>query len=461
MRNRKKSTEIAITAAMATLFLLICGLACSLGFNQKQVALESRGGEPQRTSVYKHAGWIITRASMHNHSTFSDGCRTPEDLLELARRQGMAILAINDHREGKICVGKRNLMCVKLGGVEQYGYKKYLDHLTGLQATAKKQGMILLKGLEVIPYFYNFGKFPHLVLGGLEDHFTVYNIDDPSVFENMPVRNRFPKKPEAIPDEKPWQKFVDYILKHGGIVHVVHVEGKDDTWYGPVHGGFTAPIYNLHRIKRLTGFSILPMAWHEKTGGPGGLWDTTLLEYMAGMRPRPMWAMGDADYHCKASLAIATTLYYMKEFTEEEVYRCLREGRMVALQGDAFQNTYVAEWWVSDSGEPANYNMHGKEINITGAPVIRFALDHPVDGCRTRLIKNGVVIHEVEGVEFTYTDEEQGKKKEPAFYRVEVVGPRAKRGQFEGPTMPESELFVNPIFIRYRASQENRHVARR
>ena len=39
--------------------------------------------------------------------------------------------------------------------------------------------------------------------------------------------------------------------------------------------------------------------------------------------------------------------------------------------------------------------------------------------------------------------------KEPAFYRVEVSGPRANRGDYDGPTMPASELFVNPIFVRF------------
>ena len=93
--------------------------------------------------------------------------------------------------------------------------------------------------------------------------------------------------------------------------------------------------------------------------------------------------------------------------------------------------------------------MLGREVTLKGAPVVRFALDHPVADCRVRLIRNGKVIAEQGGSEITFTDQEQGRKKEPAVYRVEVVGPRADRGDNDGPTMPASELFVNPILVRF------------
>jgi hypothetical protein len=257
-------------------------------------------------------------------------------------------------------------------------------------------------------------------------------------------------RPEPSPGDTPYQQFVDYITDHGGIVHAVHVESAQDEWLGAVHILTPAPIKNLH-LRHLTGFSITPEGWHEKAGGPGGLWDTDLLEYLAGMRERPLWASGDADYHGPhGSLATSTTLFYMREFAEDEVYRCLREGRMVALQGDAFQDSYVSEWWVSDGGKPSNPVMLGEEVKVKAAPVIRFALDHPVADTRTRLIRNGVVIHEEQGSELSFTDREQADKRAPAFYRVEVIGPRnAAEKSYESATEPDSELFVNPIFVRF------------
>ena len=52
---------------------------------------------------------------------------------------------------------------------------------------------------------------------------------------------------------------------------------------------------------------------------PGGQWDSVLADYLAGLRDRPLWVSADADYHCGGSLAIATTMFYMREFTEAEV----------------------------------------------------------------------------------------------------------------------------------------------
>ncbi len=445
----KTKWGLAIVLTGGIMGLVLSGCSISTGLKKKPVPLSAPTGGPERTPIYRASGWTIARAAMHNHTTYSDGCRSAEDLLELAGREGMAILSYNDHREGKICGGKHQLVCGKVNGIESVGYAAYFEHLRRIQGQAQSRGMIVLKGLEVIPYFYNYGKSPHLVLDGLQAHFTVYGVEDPAVFKQMPVRNTITFKPEPIPDEKPWAKFVDYLVEQGAIVHAVHVEEGADMWYGPAHGACPPVPQNLHRLKNLTGFSVLPYAWHEQTGGPGGLWDTDLLEYQAGLRRQPLWAMADADYHCESSLAIATTLFYLREFSEPDIYQALREGRMVALQGDAFQNTYVAEWWVSDREEPAERIMLGRSARLAGAPVVRFALDHPVPECRVRLIRNGSVILDQPGTEFTYRDQEQGSKREPAFYRVEVSGPRANRGDYDGPTMPASELFVNPIFIRF------------
>jgi hypothetical protein len=428
---------------------LFSGCTTSAGLKKEPVVLEARGSEPERTPIYRHEGWIVARASMHNHTIYSDGCRTPEDLLELARMDGMAILAYNDHQEGKICGGEHELFCVKMNGLSHHGFDVYFDHLRGIQKQAESQGMIALKGIEIIPYIHNYGKFPYMVIDGAQKHFTVYGVEDESIFPGMPTRDYVPLKPEPLPGDTPYAKLVDYIADRGGIVHAVHVGDGADVWYGPAHGAVPPPIHHIHVLKNLTGFSILPSGWGERAGGPGGLWDTALIEYLGGMRNMALWAMGDADYHCEASLAVATTLFYMREFTEDEVYRCLRDGRMVALQGDAFQDVYVAEWWISDTGEPDDPVMLGEEVMVRSAPVVKFALDHPVAETRVRLIRNGVVVLEKEGSEFSFRDDEQGEKKAPAFYRVEVIGPRADRGLYEGPTMPQSELFVNPIFVRF------------
>ncbi len=442
--SRPARSSIVLGLLAAAILAFMAG-SCVVPYpDPKRIELEAAAGGPERTPVYRHGGYIVARASLHNHTTLSDGCRSPEDLLDLAQAQGMAILAYTDHREGKICVGKA--VCLQIGGVEKIGYDAYYKRLRSIQSQAAERDMIVLKGVEVSPpWLYNYGRFPNIVVGGQHRHFTVYDIEDPSILADMPARREVKITPEPYPGDAPYQDFVDYIVEAGGIVHAVHVESGRDQWIATAHFVTAAPVYDLH-LDRVTGFSVLPSAWRERTGGPGGLWDSTLLEYQAGMRDAPLWASADADYHGPSgSLANATTLFYMREFTESEVYRCMREGRMVALQGEAFQDVFVSKWSVSGEGGPDEAVMSGRSIIITGTPRIDFSLNVEVGGVKARLIRNGVAIREFEGVGFSYLDEEAGESAEPAYYRVELVGPRAKSTA----TMAESELFVNPIFIRF------------
>jgi len=442
MNSNYKRASLALAIALAAVSL--AAAACMLPASKKKpIPLEKISSEPERTAIYRHDGWTIARASLHNHTIYSDGCRTPEDLLELARMQGMAVLAYTDHREGVVCYGK--MFCGDRGGVESVGYDVYYDHLDEIQETAASYGMIALKGVEVSPpYFRNYGRLPSLFLWGGANHFTVYAIEDPAVLEDMPTRDEIPLSPETEYDQGPYEEFVKYIHDAGGIVHCVHPEWTSDGWDGTVHSMTIPPIHNV-RIPHITAFAALPESF-EVVPRPGGPWDGVLAEYLVGMRERPVWVVGDADYHCGGSLANATTLLYMREFTEAEVYNCMKEGRMVALSGEAFQDSYVAEWRVGDGARV----MSGEEVVVRGAPTVRFALDHPVAECETVLIRNGVAIKRTLGVELSFTDHDLAKTRSPAYYRVEVVGPIGDNRSFESPTIPESLLFTNPIFVRFK-----------
>lgn len=437
-------------------FALVLGLVLAGCSNlvyltgQKAIPL-GPGGEQERTPIYRHGGWLIARASLHNHTTFSDGVRTPEDLLELARREGMAILAYNDHREGgiKIQHGPR----LPVNGIERkgVGYEVYFERLRPIQEQSRD--ILVLIGVEVNPFLYNYGKPPYLTIAYQNRHFTVYGIDDPQVFWDMPVWRRVAVSPPSpYQDLSRFQEFIDFIRGRGGIVMAVHVESQQDHWVGPVHFFDQPPINHIHDLKRIDAFSILPEAYHSLAGGAGGIWDTTLVEYLTGMRDQVPWCMGDADYHGpEGTLARGTTLFYLHEFTREEVYEAMRQGRMVALMGESFQDCYVAEFSVSESNQPpADLIMFAQTVFVSSPPVIRFRLDHEVPQTRTRLIRNGVVIWEQAGSSLEYRDEGMFARKMPAVYRVEVVGPSLPAEEkHPRPEDRDSELFTNPIFVKF------------
>ena len=80
----------------------------------------------------------------------------------------------------------------------------------------------------------------------------------------------------------------------------------------------------------------------------------------------------------------------------------------------------------------------------------RFALSREVPGCVTRLIRNGLVVHEAEGTTLSFTDSEQGSKRAPAYYRVEVEGPETgEEVDYDSELAAVSKLFTNPIFVRF------------
>jgi len=397
----------------------------------------------QHTPVYEHAGWTIARGSMHNHTTFSDGARSPEGLLEQARLEGIAVLAYNDHREGDIRIGPG--LAIPINGIERVGYQTYFEEIGKVKESA--DDVIVLIGVEVVPYFYNVGKPPHFVVFNENHHFTVYNVTDPEVFENMPARRGIESLwPEDLIGTLPYQEFVDYFVDHGGIVHAVHIESTQDMW---ILGSLAHFIDRAHpelirSIKNLSGFSVVPEAWRV-TAAPGGDWDAAIIERLLGAREVTPWAMGDADYHGpKGSLTRGTTLFYMKEFTEAEVYRCLTDGRMVALMGELFQDCFVAEFSVSSGGAAKDPIMLGEEVRVSSPPVVRFGLDHDLSGVVTRLIRNGEVVKEVDGSSLEFVDRETFSAGLPAAYRVEVAETGLDR---ESDDRRASVLFTNPVFV--------------
>jgi len=438
-----KKALILLAATIALSFISCAQMGYITGHKAEPLPA---GETSSRPGVYHDGNWIIARAAMHTHTIISDGKRTPEDLLKLAHRENIAILAITDHREGGIKLS--NGIRVPLSGVEQIGYEAYFKRLSSLRDTYKD--MILLIGLEVNPNLYNIGKFPHMVILNQNDHFTVYAINDPEIFKRMPVWRTVNSKPDFPPGLVPIQKFVDYIVDNSGIVVGAHMYSPQDTWFGPVHFVTDSLTDLIHDLHGLTAFAILPETYTDQAAGPGGLWDATLLEYLMGMRDQAPWALGDSDYHegVGPDLVRGTTLFYMREFTEQEVYSCMRQGRMVALMGPYFQDIYVSEFSVGQTDRPAKEKvMFGQSVTLNGTPVVRFSLNRKIPDARVRLIRNGKIVKEVKDSSLEFADSEVYEKKLPAFYRVEVIAPDMPiAGDAAYPEAHISRLYTNPIF---------------
>jgi len=445
----KNSVRLVLIASLF-IFLNGCWWA-SLLTGQKTFKLSPDLGSPH-TPIYTQGDWIIARASLHNHTNISDGVYTPEDLITLAKREGIAILAITDHREGAIKLSGG--IKIPVNGIEKIGYDEYFKKLTPLKQSAEAdKKMIVLLGVEANPFLYNIGKFPYAVIMEQNSHFVVYQISDPQVFKNMPAWREVSLKPlNSPPGQKHVQDWVDYMAANSGLLFVAHPASEMSTWVLTIHF-YSEPPYKNLRLKNITGFSSLPESFGPEIAAAGGAWDSVLAEYLDGMREKPIWADADCDFHGNfnddLTTYCGTTLFYLKEFSEKDIYSSMQQGRMVALEGDAFQNSYVAEFSVSDKGAPENEVMMGSEIKISAPPIVRFRLDHDVPGVKTYLIRNGKVVKEVGGTSLEYKDQEMFDKKMPAYYRIEVAGPITPIVNPMDPYPKNNILFTNPVFVRF------------
>jgi len=424
--------------AFGTVVIFLLAMGCAeLSLTKKPVPLNEVKGTPDHTPVYNYDGWVIARAVLHNHTTYSDGCRTPEDLVQLARNEGMAVLSINDHREGEMC--SKNGTCFDAGGVDskKVGYQKYYEHINRL--SQESQSPIILFGIETVPYIWVERRFGTVLGSGANNHFTSYGIENPEIYANMPAQKVISLKPQKNPGIAPYEKFVDYIRDQGGEVFIAHADVADDSWRLTLHHKSPAPNFMIPQLIRLTGVALVPDAM-EESAKPGGWWDQGQFQYLVGFRPEPLWGWGESDYHCDPPrLRYGITLFYLKDFSKDEVFNAMKSGRMVAVSGEPFMELYVAEFSIGDGKASSEKIMLGQKVRLSKVPVLRFSLSKEIPIKEIRLIKNGKVIYTTNKTNFEYRDESAVSDKMQSFYRVDVVG--------EG---PRERLFTNPIFVFWK-----------
>jgi len=141
----------------------------------------------------------------------------------------------------------------------------------------------------------------------------------------------------------PVQTFIDYVNDRGGMVFWAHPEVETKLSLKGIEA-YTPAYYNdLLKTRDYTGFAIF---WKgmQHIGWPGGIWDQVLMEYCAGKRERPVWALGELDYDKDwGPNAIAETLTVLllkkggRPYSHAEVLDALRGGKMYAARN--FQAT--------------------------------------------------------------------------------------------------------------------------
>ena len=245
----------------------------------------------------------------------------------------------------------------------------------------------------------------------------------------------------------PYQAVIDYVNEKGGMTFWSAHEAKTHMKSGPAV--FISPSAEKHMLETTdyTGFCCF-YEGYRSVGGQGGVWDAVLEDYCAGLRKKPVWAIGEMAYHGKETpsekrkrIGEVQTVFLVRSNTKENIVKALREGSMYAVRQSDKLKLKLDSFTVENAG--GDKAGMGKELSSSGPVTVRFKVSwegKPQRFVSARLMRNGVTVEEFfmrEPGEVEYKDDlyQPGEK---IYYRLDI------RGKY--PSM----LFSNPIFVEFK-----------
>ncbi|ODS34148.1 MAG: PHP domain protein [Candidatus Scalindua rubra] len=135
---------------------------------------------------------------IHVHTTISNGEKTPEEIVKLAKENGIKVVIFTDHDTMKWTYGVPPLRkiiqkVVNQNSILKYGASNYINTIKELNK--KYPDMLIIHGTEAIPFYYWQGSFfkNNLALVNGNEHIMVFGLETPSDYKNLPsVGNGFP-----------------------------------------------------------------------------------------------------------------------------------------------------------------------------------------------------------------------------------------------------------------------------
>ena len=238
----------------------------------------------------------------------------------------------------------------------------------------------------------------------------------------------------------PYQNFIDYIDREGGVSFWTHPEAENVSRRGNVGIETTEYSYELFNTNNYTGFTIFPEGYH-KIGVPGGMWDELLIQYCRGLREKPVWAIGGLAFDMKGSLAEAMknlqTVVLTTGKTKESLLNALRSGKMYVVKGNRSQDFSLDNFFIIDeSGKTQGFS--GDDIDIEGGPnlYIEGKFKSRQEEVEIKIIKRGEIVKVYKHkTPFRIIYQDNSGKEEKTYYRIEIKG----KGL---------HLITNPIFVR-------------
>lgn len=444
------------------------------------------------------------RGAVHIHTTYGTGKESIAQIAELAEEHGVDVLVFTEDPVLRVRYGLpllRNLLCYTKTLPAPYTEGTLHEYFEDIKRVGERHpGLVVFGGLESNPFYYwdvdlaertwtmrsfdkhiialdlnegDFARLPDLHGEGNERwdwtslllmwpligvaYSLVLGLAHPRglrlgvlvisvlcLINNFPFKVTYMDAYDGDPGPGPYQRYIDYVNSHGGLVLWPHVEARSGI--PPMHilgemahfVSSTPPHpEDLVDTYDYTAFAAL-YADNITVTEPGRQWDTVLGQYLAGQRVKPIWGEGEIDYHWDEKgnqIHDILTVFLVKERTREAVLDALRQGRMYAVRGGDEQ--LVLDIFEVES--EIRKGISGEQIPSQGLARISMRIDKlngKQEEVKLRLIKTGQVIAEFSGLtplEFQQVDTGI-RPGEKAYYRLLAQSRTAK-------------LTSNPIFV--------------
>lgn len=243
----------------------------------------------------------------------------------------------------------------------------------------------------------------------------------------------------------PYQEFINYVIKKGGLTFCAHPEAKYSREIKAVEVITGEYCQDLLKWGNYTGYSIFSEGY-KKTGCPSGIWDEALKQYCTGKRTTPVWAIGELDFDSNGELSEyisdLSTILLVPQLNKQAVLKALKNGNFYVVRGNGNSKLLLHSFTVGDTPALKTASLGG-EIKIKDCPQIKISgsltggQNLPAE-VEIKLIRNGEIIKTfITGniFEVDYKDN-YFAAGEKAYYRLEICS-------------GGKVLITNPVFAEF------------
>ncbi|MFH1227289.1 MAG: hypothetical protein V1701_05225 [Planctomycetota bacterium] len=306
-------------------------------------------------------GYQQVAGVIHLQTPVSGGKRTVNDYVDLARKSNIGVVCITDHDNQRYQYGLWPFRWLikkteERASVMTFGIANYLATIN--QANQSARDVMVIDGEEVTPYYYWTGSYfkDTLTLNNRHKHLLVLGLNQAKYYQDLPTiasgKSRFSQY-DAIQTYEPYQDLINYVIKNNGLIYWAHPDSKEHREMGGVKIHTLPYSEALEATVNYTGFAVLGEGY-QKTGIPGGIWDKTLMEFCAGRRARPAWAIGELDDIGDKDLGGVQTIFMLRTKSYQGVIEAMRTGKnYVVTRANNNPAMALTDFWIMANNKVA------------------------------------------------------------------------------------------------------------